>query len=806
MRTDGPPTPPPPMLKNYLLVALRTLRRRRGYAVLNAVGLTVGLAAVAVVAAFLAHERAFDHHLPRADDLYRLTSNYRAGWYSTIGFPNFFDETEAGQRRLAEELRALPAVEEAAAVHLDARRRFVEADGRRFPEDRVLVTATGPAFVDLFGPRFIEGDAASALARPRTALLTEPTARRYFGDAAALGRTVTRDSVAYEVTGVIEAPPTTQHLRYDLVLAGRIPNWGAYTYLRLTPGTDPEAAAPLATDALLRVRPARADDPLHKGERLQPVPAIHLGEPTLYEAEPPGDPRYLRLFAAVALLLLVVTCTNYTNLAVALHDGRGREIGVRKAMGARREAVAGQFLTEAVLLATACVPPAVGLALLVLPGFNAVMGTEVAASALLQPGFLVLLTGVAVGVGLVSGGYPAFALSGHRAAELFRGSVDRRLSGARLRRALVGLQFALVIGLGSAAVLLHQQVRFMAEKDLGFEREGVVALDGVPDAEAFRRLRAELAGVPGVGALGTGPLPSSGFNRTTYRADTGDAVLDDANLVTADLGYFRAMGIESADLDRFAASGAGRAFFINETAARRLGYAEPVGRVVVTEPEWEREDGTFGTRETVAGVLPDWHLFPLRERVRPLLVVVVREPAWVWSAVARVETTNLEATMGRFEEAWTAAVPGRPFVPAFVDASLAELYEQERRASAFSTALTALAVLLAVLGLVGLAAFATAWRRKEVGIRKVLGARVGSLVGMLTREFVVLVGVALVAAAPVVLILVERWLDGFAYRIAVSPLVFAAVGAGVLGVTVLAVGWQALRAAVADPVDSLRHE
>lgn len=795
-----------PMLKNHLLIALRSLQRRRGYALINAAGLIVGLAGVAIIAAFLQHERSFDRHLPRADDLYRLNSNYRANWYSTMGFSSWNGSEWEEQRQLSEGLREIPAVENAAAVHLDGRTLFVETGENRFAEDAVLVTATGPAFLDLFGPSFTEGDAATALDRPRTALLTEATARRYFGDASAVGQTIRRDSTEYEVTGVIAAPPSTQHLRYDLVLHDLIPSWGAHTYLRLAEGTDPAAVVPLATEAVYRAQPSRRDDPLHRGERLQPVTSIHLDAPTLYEAEPPGDPRYLRLFAAIAALLLVVTCTNYMNLAAALYEGRGREIGVRKAMGAQRANVAGQFLTEGALTALVCFPFALALALAAVPIFNGMMGVEIAQTALLQPGFLAALACIAVVTGLVGASYPAFALSGHQAVELFRGSIARRLGGMRLRQALVVVQFALLIGLASTAVVIHQQVSFMAQRDLGFEREGVVSLDGVPSVEAFQRLRAELAALPGVRAVGNGPLPGPGFNRTTYRADTSDVIYDDANYTSADPGYFRALGIDAPALRAFENSEVDRLFFVNETAAERLGYPDPVGRGVITEPEFETEDGTMGYPESIAGVLPDWHLFPLREEIRPLFVSVRREPAWVASTVVRVETAALSETMDAVGAAWAEAIPDRPFAPTFLDQSLLALYEQERRAGAFSAVLTGLAILIAVLGLVGLASFAAARRRKEMGVRKVLGARTDQLVALLTREFVLLVGVALVGAVPIAYALVERWLDGFAYRVDVNPLVFVLVGASVLALTLASVGWQAFRAASADPVRSLRHE
>ncbi len=793
------------MIRYDLLLALRSLRRNRGYALLNSVGLTLGLAVAILVLAYLGYERAFDQHLPHADRTYRMESNYRASWYSTIGFGGYFNEPIEGQVRLATELEAEPTIEVASLVYLDANTQYVEAANERFDEDRILFTVTGDATTDIFGLDFIAGDPATALDRQMSAVLTEETALRYFGTTDAVGQTIARDTLTYQVTGVIAAPPATQHIRYDLIVHERIPNFGAYTYVRLVPGADVAAAESAATRAVYRVRPARAEDPLHKGERLTRVTDLRLADPTLYDAEPPADARYLYLFGIAAILLLAIAASNYANLSVALYQRRSRDIGVRKAMGAGRGRLIASFFGESVLLSALCLIPAYLIAWITLGLLNSAMGVEIAAMSLVSPPFVLLIVVLALVTGLIAGAYPALVLSRAAAVDLFGGRSSAGQGSAWMRRALVGAQFALLVGLASGAWVVQRQVAFIGDKDLGFQTSGVVHLQGLGDIDAFNRFKAELSDIPAVRALGTGPLPGPGFNRTTYRALGSDVVYDDANLVTTDLAYFDVMQIPAGDALGAFDGGPDRLFFANRAAADRLGLPERGGQVVM-EPEYMASEGTPDAADAVAAILPDWHLFSLREEVRPLFVSVQREPTWIWNAIARVDTRDLPATMEALEAAWNRAVPTLPFAPRWVDEDLASLYEQEQRAASFSTVLSILAVVLTLLGLIGVVAYAAARRRKEIGVRKVLGAHPAQLVALLTRELVAIVGVAFVVGAPVAYWLTNTWLGGFAYRVALGPLTFVAIGLLLLVIALGVTAAQTWRAASVNPATVLRDE
>jgi putative ABC transport system permease protein len=463
------------MLRSYLRLAVRTLRRRLGYTAVNVIGLTVGLACCALVAVFLQYELTWDAHHEDADRIYRIVTSRPSGGKlkSTIIFGEGYDMSGKGQRAYAEQLVArVPEVEQATNFVIKDDRRFVETpDGDRFESERRLATNTGPAFADLFTFEVVAGaPLEEALRAPGSAVLPASTARRYFGSEDPIGKTLTLGSTDVTVRAVVADPPPNSRITFDLaVQLSEVPNWGAFHYVRLADGADPGAVAPKVTAALNEINPSRVEDEEEEGkeyeEHLQALTDIHFADRALYDASPHRDPAYLWVFAAIGGLILVITAINYANLGLALYADRNEEIGVRKAMGGHRGQIAGQFLAEAGLLAMACAPPALGLCAAVLPAFNALMGTNIGAGRLAQPLVLGAMAGLALLVGLIAGGYPALVLARRRAVDLFGRSPSsgggRR--GGSLRQGLIALQFVVLIGLGSLSWVAYDQLRYMQE-------------------------------------------------------------------------------------------------------------------------------------------------------------------------------------------------------------------------------------------------------------------------------------------------------------------------------------------------------
>ena len=801
------------MLRSYLTLALRTLRRRTSYTAVNAVGLTVGLVCCALVAVFIQHELSWDTHHEGADRIYRILSQYNDSEYSHIRFEGFRDDTDdaAEQRSLTRRLvEALPAVEQAANYVLLESEQYVETEsGERFTTDRRLITTTGARLVDLFAFERIAGASLTdALTDPGSALLTETSARRYFGSVSdAVGQTITVGGATATIGAVIAEPPSNSRLQFDVALhLKRSPYWAAHQYVRLAPGTDPSAIQSQVSDVMDAVDPGRRDDDTLKGDRLQALTDVYLAPRKNFDRGPHRNAAYLWVFAAIGGLILVVTTINYANLALALYADRHAEMGVRKALGGHRRQLTGQFLAEATVLVLLCVPLALASGATILPAFNTLMDTAIAPSRVLQPSVVGALFALAGGTGLVAGGYPAFVLARKRTVDLFDRSLGR--SGGRgwsLRHGLIALQFAVLIGLGSLSWIAYDQLRYMQSESLAYQTENVVRLPGAStDTAAYATWRQRLLTSSAITAVGMGPEPRPRIPTSTFAlSGDPDRVYDSGQVRTVDVHWFDVMGIEHPVVDAIKEDGPGapQRALINETAAALLEDTDPIGQQWIVDPG----GGNF-TTPPIEGVLPDLYFHSLRERIAPTAYRVHATPPWSTSILVRFAPGHLQAGMEHVRAVWSEQRPDRPFQASFMDALVADLYEQEQRFTTLSGVLAALAILLAAIGLASLVAYLTRLRLKEIGIRKALGGTTASIVALLNKEYVQLVGVAFAVGAPLAWWMAHSWLQQFALQVGVSPLVFLGSGLAALAVAVGAVSLQAGRAARVDPARVLRSE
>ena len=805
------------MFRSYLRLAARTLRRRLGYTAVNVLGLTVGLACCALVAIFLQYELTYDAHHENADRIYRLISSQPGDEdFSTIIFGRGSDSGDA-QRAYAEQLVAgVPEVEQATNYVILDDPQFVETEaGTTFESEQQLVTNTGPTFADLFTFERVAGaPLEEALRAPGSAVLTASTAERYFGGADPIGQTLTVGSMDVTVRAVIADPPPNSRITFDLALQmDEVPNWGAYYYVRLAEGADPEAVAPKVTAVLNAVNPGRLDrEPSEQyTERLQALTDIHFAERALYDASPHRDPAYLWVFAAIGGLILVVTTINYANLALALYADRNDEIGIRKALGGYREQIAGQFLAEAGLLAVACVPLALGVCAAVLPAFNGLMDTAIGGAQLLQPSILGAMVALALLTGLAAGGYPAFVLARKKTVDLF----DRALSsGGRqrwsLRHGLIALQFVVLIGLGSLSWIAVDQLRFMQGEALGYPTDTVVRTNFSGDSTAYQQFRQRLTASSAIQAVGMGSaegVPRRPSSRAPFAISGADREYASGASREVDVHWFDVMGIEHPAIEAMQEDGAQAPtrYFVNPAAARLAPNDDiAVDRVA--------PGATFNfTRSSappypIAGVLPTIHLNSMRQSVDPALYEVTAAPSYGYNVLVRLVPGRIDDGLQAIRAAWPDVQPDTPLRTTFLDEDVAQLYEQEERFTTLSGVLAGIAILLAALGLASLVAYLTRLRMKEIGIRKALGGSVAGIVALLNKEYVQIVGAAFVIGAPLAWWAAQAWLGQFAYQVGVSPLVFVGAGLGALVVAVLAVSMQALRAARVDPATVLRSE
>lgn len=801
------------MRRNHIKVALRNLRRQPGYSFISVFGLAVGMMCCMFLLLYVHDELRYDRSYEKADRVYRVVTD-------VIDEDGKVNATAYSYPALGPAmLRGMPTVEAVTRVTVVGP-PLIRVGEKQFMEDRFLVVDS--SFFDLFSYRFLQGDPKTALNKPYTVVLTRSTALRYFGGENPVGQTINLDNRDdLQVTAVVEDPPPNTHVRFDVLSTfatlnaehpGYFDNaWRSlygYTYVLLS-GTAQdgvvEAELPALTNVHLQSLSERSGFTIHF--TLQSLTRIHLHSHRENELELGGQAASVYLLTTIAVLLLLIACINFVNLSTAQATVRAREVGVRKVVGASRAHLIRQFLIESMLSATLAAVLALFLFMLLLPLFNQLSGKAFALSVLgtsvVPAGFIA----VALIVGVAGGSYPAFVLSAFQPASVLKGIQLQGRSGAGVRKGLVMVEFAGAIALIIGAVVISQQLMYLRNAELGFDKAQVVALQRVfPKSRAsqMETIKQALVGKPVVkgvtlaSAWPTRPV----VGQLSFRAEDMPAgVGRRMEWYQVDEDYLGALGMELIAGRNFSPERASdsAAVLINQTAARQFGLAddEALGKRVFAP-------GRDEEMSTIIGVVKDFHTLSLHDPVKPVLF------AYYWARprniLVKTDARDIPAALAHIEKTWAQHVPDFPLTYSFIDQQYDALYWAEERLSRVVNTFAGLAILIACLGLLGLAAFSARQRTKEIGIRKVLGATVSSTVVLLSKNFLWLVAIAFIIAAPLAYLVMQRWLENFAYRIDLGAGIFLMAGGLALLVAVVAVSYQAVRAALADPVKSLRYE
>lgn len=804
------------MLIHYLKIGLRNLQKRKGYTLINIAGLAVGIAACLVIFAFVREELRFDRFHTNLDRIYRI--------YSSIDRPDGMRFTANAPMPMGPTLQSEhPEVEQ--FVRLMDGSTTVEVGSRRFNQ---AVVFTDPAFFDVFTFPLVRGNERTALRGLDGIVLTETTARKLFGDDDPLGQTVTLHLTQVEdfvVTGVVADLPQASTVQFEMLVrfeknphyagsADSWDNWNHQLFVQLAPNTD---AADLERRLVGFSRkylgeyldhlnqtygdPASGEDVFHL--RLQPLRDVHFD--TRMDMGQTGSLAFTIILSVVALMVLGSGCINFVNLSLGQAAARVKEVGVRKVVGATRRQLIAQFWGETTVLCTAALLLGAGLAELALPPFNAFLRRDLSLDLFTDrttlPALLALL---ALTVALAAS-YPSLYLARFQPADVLKGQF--RPGGRGLfRSGLLTFQFTLAILLILCTFVMTDQLTFLRSQDPGFEQEQIVAIpvsrqDGDRLLPLFKN---RLMGEPGVvrvtGATNRpGVGPTGGIYRSIITFQHQDTEIY-THLLRVDPDYLETFGLELVEGSNFRAGQETPVPYvlINETLARRI-KAEPV--VGATLAGFE----LYGAEPVVLGVVRDFHFESLRSPVEPLLIHAGPGTSMPFFFV-RITPDDVPATLRAIERHWEAIAPETPFQYSFVDEDVDRQYRAEERQIQVATTAAGLAILITCLGLFGLSVMAVSRRIKEIGIRKILGASVPGLVFLIAREFVLLVGLAFVIAAPLGYLAMDSWLQQFAYRITPSPLSFAAAGLIAFAIAAATVSYHAVRAAVANPVNALRYE
>ncbi len=810
------------MLRNYLKTALRNLRKHAGYTLINLVGLAAGLACCLLIVLFVLDELSYDRFHDQADRIYRIYFSSSRASGTEMQAPL---TPAAMTAALVEEF---PEVEAATRILGFRGQRTVRYEDRSFVEEGIYYVDS--TFFDVFSFPVRRGRPQAAFAAPNRVALTEQAARKYFGDEDPINKTlVFSDTAFYQVVGIVADAPPNSHFQFDFLVsmpslwshpAFRDDDWisdNFYAYLLLRQGADPAALEAKLLDLVARRAGAQMqeflgysfDDFLAQSRLtyfLQPLLDIHLRSHLQYELWPNGDVAYVYLFTAIAVFILLIACINFMNLATARSAGRALEVGVRKALGAQRAQLVRQFLSESMLLAFGAMLLAVVLAAALLPVFNALAHKALTVAVLFRPSVLLAMLGLVLGVGLLAGGYPAFFLSRFQPVTALKGAAQTGLQRSWLRNGLVIFQFAISIGLIVGTAVVFNQLHYARTKHLGFDCEHVVVIRRVHElgaaVEPFKQallddprvVRAARAHATPGGTFGYQSFLPEGWddNKTAHMTP----LFTDHDLVET----LRLEVVDGRDFSRSLSTDSS-AFLINEAAVRMLGWETPVGKRLTMPGATGQEDTRTGE---VIGVVADFHYASLHDEIAPMALLIYPRP--LPALAVRLQPDDLPRTLAFLEATWRRFQPGKPFQYTFLDDDFDALYRADERLAQIFTAFALFAVLIACLGLFGLASFTAAQRRKEIGVRKVMGATVSQIVLLLSKDFTKLVLAAFVLAAPPAYFAMRRWLDAFAYRVDLSWLIFLLAGLLALLVALLTVSYQSVKAALADPVESLRYE
>ena len=813
------------MIRSYLTIALRNLVKQRFYSVINILGLAMGLAVCLLITLFVLDEVSYDRYHEKADRIQRVQLSYslggQGGDFSVVAAPVAHTVAET-----------YPEVENAVRFRIQGG-YTIQQDDNIYREEKVAFADS--SLFDVFTLPLRYGDSQTALVQPNTLVISTTVAEKYFGSRwendPPLDKTllVGREKELYQITGIFEPLPSNSHFHFDILLSmasweeSREEAWlnnNFYTYLLVREGTDlpalqtklNETFKTYAAPQIEEYANVSYEEFLSAGNRfeyqLQPLTNIHLYSDLGYEIEANGDIRYVYIFSAIALFVLLIACVNFMNLSTARSAGRAKEVGIRKTLGSVRKQLITQFLVEAVLITFLALLLAILLAEVTLPFFNDLADKQLVIRYLHPWYFLPLVLGLALTVGLLAGSYPAFFLSAFRPASVLKGKLASGLNRSWLRSSLVVLQFGVSMVLITGTVVVYQQLNHIRNKKLGYDKEHVLVVHNTyylgQQAETFKNEALRQSGV--VGASLSGFLPASSFSNTNRSVFPGKNPESEQSTSLdwfwVDQDYIPTMGMEMVAGRNFSRQYATdtAALIINEAAARYFFQdRDPIGQELSTFGDAPGEIRSFA----VVGVVQDFHYNTMRQKIMPLVIGYGDN---ITALSLRVQPAQIETALGKLESRWKQLVPGLPFEYSFLDDRFNDMYQSEAKLGKIFTVFCSLAIFIACLGLFGLASYTAEQRMKEIGIRKVLGASVSSLVFMFSGNFTKLVVVALLIAVPVSYFMMNRWLENFAYKVTLGPSTFLIAGGIALLIAWLTVGVQAVRAALSNPVDSLKSE
>jgi putative ABC transport system permease protein len=799
------------MFKNLITIAFRNILKEKTYSAINILGLTIGITCSMFLLMYILDELSYDRYHEKADNIYRVVSNIKE--------PDNQFTWAVAQIPLGQELREnYPEVKNVTRFFGTGRTLYKNGENQFFEEQFYLADST---VFDMFSYEFLHGDPSTALDNSFSIVITEKLAIKYFGDpASALNQALqNQQGEEFKITGVMKDVPHNSHFRFDALISrntrpnfqGSWGNFGVFTYIELPENYQLNKMYE-SLDKVIKekVNPIFEQFGISIDYELQRITDIHLHSRIQDEAEEGGDMASIYIFGSVAIFMLLIASINYMNLATARSANRSKEVGIRKVMGSQRRQLIIQFITESVVIALISLAASLILIYALLPAFNHLANKELPFSYILQGLVITSLLCIVVFVGIVGGSYPAFYLSGFNPVDVLKGKLSARGGSVIFRKVLVVKQFAISIFMLISTLVVYDQLQFLRSKDLGFDKERIIrlSLSGKQLRDKSSVLIERIKQAPAVSGVGmANSSPGQGIGKLLLKVEDNDGKLSDrgVDLYSADFDFVKTMGmtiVDGRDFSRDIISDTTFAVLVNEAMVKRMSWDNPLGKKFIFA---DGNDQTPDIEKHVVGVVKDYHQNSLYDIIEPLMIVLDDDLNFVF---VRTEPGDVRKSLESLEAAWKEIFPNHPFEYNFLDQDFNSQYKADEKRSQIFTAFSGLTILIACIGLLGLAAFTTEQRTKEIGVRKVIGASVWSLVYLVSKEFFLLVLFGTLIAFPIAWYFTDSWLENFAYRITLTSawptFVLSALLASLI--TFVTVGFHVIKAASSNPVKALRDE
>jgi putative ABC transport system permease protein len=794
------------MLKNYFKIAFRNLWRHRVFSGINILGLAVGMTACFLIFLYVRFELSYDQMHSKADRTYRIicdiktpTETMKAGGPSWAVGPHLtmgdFPQVEASVRTTGDEI-------------------LVRKGNVKFQELNSLFADS--SFFQIFDFKLIKGNPRTCLNEPLNIVFSESAVKKYFGNTDPIGQTVilTGDAFTAKVTGVMKDLPENSTIKADMLISMNTitrklnptlnDQWGNYgntTYVLLKPGASAATFTKQLPAFLEKMNGTEMKQlNMYPTLMLEKLRDVYLR--STRDDSKTGNIKNVYIFSIVAVFILLIACFNFINLTTARSAERAKEVGIRKVVGAGKPQLTRQFIGESIIVCLIAFLITLAAAAILLPSFNQLAGKTISNGVFENWGLIGLLFLGSIAIGLLAGIYPALVLSSYKPVSVLKGRFATGTKGILLRKSLVISQFSISIALIISVIIVYLQLNFMRQQDLGFSKDQMMVINsnGDPARDAFINAT---RGLPNVKAVTMSSSVPGGGNMGAYsqiQNVKGDMQIANLDLYFVDFEYLTQYNVKMAAGRTFSRSfmtDTTQAMILNEAAVKMFGYHSPKDAI-------GRDFSQWGRKGKIVGVMKDFHFKSLQEEIKPLSMRI--EPNGCNMVSIKVSGTNLPATISSIENKWNTLIPARPFSYFFLDDFFDKQYRSEQRFGKLFLNFAVLAIIISCLGLLGLASYSTMQRTREIGIRKVLGATVPNIVNLLSKDFLKLVAVAIVIASPLAWYAMHKWLQDFAYRIPISWWVFAVAAVSATVIAILTVSFQAIKAAVSNPVVSLRSE